>query len=373
LLASESKPSGKKKKAEQKLRLKQKLEIFFRLRPGTEEAVTRKYQTTSKKKSDKVNLRKLEELLDITFGYEYVGGSNPEDYEQIEKEILENIITAEHLIKYEDLKFLEKIGEGAYAEVYKCEMNGEIFAVKVLKSVGLRHQQLRIFAREVGCLRRVAEVDKAVNLKGACVHPKCCIVLEFYCCGSVEDLLKTNRKLSLQEALSCARDVAEAMKELHSMKPPLIHRDISCQNILLRVDVNGDIIKAVLSDFGIARCKEQKGPQLLSPLGHPRYRAPEITSKHPYTKKVDVYCFGSSLYELVTGQKVMEGLSDIEVCRLRLAGKIPTIPPTVPKGIAKLILSCWDLSPKRRPSFKEILRVLEKKLRETSLQPGPRS
>lgn len=78
------------------------------------------------------------------------------------------------------------------------------------------------------------------------------------------------------------------MAHLHSLHPPIIHRDLSPSNILLHIDNNGVVCGAVLSDFGIARGKDEKGLQLLSPVGHPRYRAPEVSKKQPYSKKVDV-------------------------------------------------------------------------------------
>lgn len=81
------------------------------------------------------------------------------------------------------------------------------------------------------------------------------------------------------------------MSHLHSLHPPIIHRDLSPSNILLHLDNNGNVYEALLSDFGIARGKDEKGLQLLSPVGHPRYRAPEVSKKQPYSKKVDVVCY----------------------------------------------------------------------------------
>jgi len=356
-------PGTIKRRFLRKMRLKQKLETFFKLRPGVEELVKKKLAARKKAKQT-VNLRELEKMLDQTFGYEYMGTDN-DDCDENEIDVINQIISKEYLVKYEDICFGKKIGEGAYAEVFEANYKGEPVAIKAVKKGSCRQHQLRIFAREVSCLRRVVGVDKMVQMKGACVQPTCCILLEYFPCGSVEDLVKNHRKLNFDEALKVAKDIADGMKTLHAMRPAIMHRDITCQNILVRLDSSGNIDSAVLTDFGIARWKDQKGAQTLSPLGHPRYRAPEVSSKRPYTKKVDVYCFGSCLYELFSGCKVMEGLSDMEVCRMRILGKLPTIPESVPDLMSKLIARCWEANPKHRPSFKEIAKVLEKKLKSS--------
>ena len=76
-------------------------------------------------------------------------------------------------------------------------------------------------------------------------------------------------------------------------------RDLSTNNILL--DDNGH---AIIIDFGISREEVSDIPSHHSPIGHPRLRAPEITNRKPYTKSVDVYNYGSVLYEL-TGKNII--------------------------------------------------------------------
>lgn len=93
--------------------------------------------------------------------------------------------------------------------------------------------------------------------------------------GSIEDKLNAGFRFSEEEAIRIATDIADAMKSLHhNLKPPIIHRDISSQNILLRLDENGRIKNGILADFGISRGLENKEQlQQLSPIGHPRYRS----------------------------------------------------------------------------------------------------
>lgn len=87
--------------------------------------------------------------------------------------------------------------------------------------------------------------------------------------------------------------VAEGMKYLHALKPPLLHRDISAGNIFLHPNIDG---KVCIGDFGIAIAKTRRGKQKYSQNGNPRYRAPEVSNGEPYSRKVlisyyFVFCF----------------------------------------------------------------------------------
>ena len=91
------------------------------------------------------------------------------------------------------------------------------------------------------------------------------------------------------------------MKALHSLKPPLLHRDLTTQNILIEHGINGKRLYAFIADFGtfslllylvvdtLPGISRFHTNDPLSPIGHPRAKAPEITLKSKYyTKKVCV-------------------------------------------------------------------------------------
>jgi len=283
---------------------------------------------------------------------------------QLEKDII-NTLLKDCIVNYDDMMIIKKLGEGAYANVYLAQVpNHGMCAVKIFKPHTNRLEYLKLFAHEVRCLRKCQEIPFTVKFKGACMFPKCCIVLEYVNGGSLANYLKEH-KLTNREILKVSRDIADCVRQLHSLSPPILHRDIHLENILVHLDpTTKKVIRAVLGDFGIAKEKSKKGLQQLTATGHARYRAPEISKRQPYSKKVDSYQFGTCLFELLTGKIIYEGCTDLEVCQMRANGDMPEIPLSVPNKLKKLILRCWNASPKSRPGFKDILKTLDKQTRK---------
>lgn len=205
-----------------------------------------------------------------------------------------------------------------------------------------------------------------IKLYGICVQPFYCCVIEFMDKGSIYDLIHQQRvHFTLDQALQIFKEIAEGMKTIHSMKPPVIHRDLTTRNVLMGSDGH---IK--IADFGIARDKDISGPQVMSPIGQMRYRAPEITLKLPYGKRVDVFNFGTVMWEVLTGQKPFENIErDAECAKLvAQAGKRLPIPTHLPVKLQHLIQICWNSDPKKRPSFKEIVAIVDTIIAEEKMQ-----
>jgi serine/threonine protein kinase len=94
-------------------------------------------------------------------------------------------------------------------------------AVKKLKP---RENMLRIAQAEVLCMLLTKSNPRTINILGACLEPLC-IVVPYYENGSLFDLIHKKRsKLSYERVLQIARDVALGCQQLHSMRPPLMHR-----------------------------------------------------------------------------------------------------------------------------------------------------
>lgn len=167
--------------------------------------------------------------------------------------------------------------------------------------------------------------------------------------------------LSQKEALRIATNVAEGMRRLHyEMKPKLVHRDLTPHNVLY--DSSGQV---KICDLGIAIEQDVGGRNILSPIGHPEFKPPEITNGHPYTKKCDIHLFGSLLFFLYTGLRPLqiEGLAGAQVALALATGQIPQVPETTPTLITRLIQACWKFEPKQRPNFKKIVHKLSHMLK----------
>jgi serine/threonine-protein kinase len=129
---------------------------------------------------------------------------------------------------------------------------------------------------------------------------------------------------------------------------PVIHRDVSPHNVLL--GVNG-VVK--LSDFGLARARD-RAASLTAPgtvKGKLSYLAPEVTFVKPNTVQSDLFGVGSILWETLTGERLFDGKTDIEIFKKIRACKIPPISerrPDVPAALVAVLDTSLAADPANR-------------------------
>jgi serine/threonine protein kinase len=139
------------------------------------------------------------------------------------------------------------------------------------------------------------------------------------------------------------------MKYIHSQG--FIHRDLKPGNIL--IDADG---QALISDFGTA-CLEASDTTLTPEAGTVHYTAPEMFFEDPpCTNKVDVFSFGSVLYEILSEKAAFHpSLFALPVRKALVTGEMPPIPDVCGPVMQDLIRRCWSMKPEFRPSFDSIL------------------
>lgn len=263
-------------------------------------------------------------------------------------------------INFFNLDFVGPIGGGCYGNVYEAYLKGETekVAVKILRK-DLYHPE-KAFKREVEALKRTAKSPHIVKLRGYCTDPYYCIVTELCAGGSLDKALLRKphpAKLTLNQAVRIAREVAEGMKFLHSLKPPIMHRDLSINNIFLHPSIEG---RVCVGDFGLAVDKIKRGSVQFSKNGNPRYRAPEVSNGEPYSRKAEVYSFGNLFFELLTSEKPFPDVEDNKVAELIAKGCTPRFSESsaVPERLRRLVERCWRKNPSDRPSFKKVVATL---------------
>jgi serine/threonine protein kinase len=157
-------------------------------------------------------------------------------------------------------------------------------------------------------------------------------------------------------------DMVLGMKYVHSRG--IIHRDMKPSNIFVRDDG-----RALIGDFGSSRFQDDDGT-LTGVCGTVHYAAPELfDADAELTPKVDVWGFGLTLYEIVSGFAVFPiSLSPFDVIRKMRRGYRPVIPVECGGYMEGLIRRCWSDDPSSRPSFSEIL--AEFRDRQFAILPG---
>uniref|UniRef100_A0A7C9DQA1 Dual-specificity kinase n=1 Tax=Opuntia streptacantha TaxID=393608 RepID=A0A7C9DQA1_OPUST len=268
-----------------------------------------------------------------------------------------------------------KIGEGAHGKVYEGRYGDRIVAIKVLNRGRTSEERAVLesrFIREVNMMSRVQH-ENLVKFIGACKDPLMVIVTELLPGLSLRKYLNSLRpkQLELNVALSYAVDICRAMDCLHANG--IIHRDLKPDNLLLSADHKS----VKLADFGLAR-EETLTEMMTAETGTYRWMAPELYStvtlrqgeKKHYNNKVDVYSFGIVLWELLTNRMPFEGMSNLQAAyAAAFKQQRPTVPEDIAPDLAFIIQSCWVEDPNLRPSFSQIIRMLNTHL--FTLSPTP--
>ncbi|KAK9723691.1 hypothetical protein RND81_05G018200 [Saponaria officinalis] len=278
---------------------------------------------------------------------------------------LQQLFIDETLLVDPKLLFIgSKIGEGAHGKVYEGRYRDRIVAIKVLNRGSTSDERAVLegrFIREVNMMSRVKH-ENLVKFIGACKDPLMVIVAELLPGLSLRKYLASLRpkQLELDVALRYALDIAKAMDCLHANG--IIHRDIKPDNLLLTA--NQKSVK--LADFGLAR-EETLTEMMTAETGTYRWMAPELYStvtlrqgeKKHYNNKVDVYSFGIVLWELLTNRMPFEGMSNLQAAyAAAFKQERPIIPDEIPTDLVFILQSCWVEDPNLRPSFSQIIRML---------------
>src|SRR5215470_3648839 len=257
-------------------------------------------------------------------------------------------------------EFVSLLGAGGMGEVYRAhdaKLRRDV-AIKVLPAV-LANDPSRVsrFQREartlaalnhpyIGAIYGLEETGNGYAL-----------VLELIEGPTLAERLAKGRTIPVQEALSIACQIAEALEAAH--EKGIIHRDLKPANI--KVTPAGTV---KVLDFGLAKAFASDSLTDLSRVpagsedglivGTPTYMSPEQARGQPVTKQADIWAFGCVLYELLTGKQAFHGetLTDTIVAVLEQEPDWQALAPTTPTAVRALLRRCLQKDKDRR--FRDI-------------------
>ncbi len=219
------------------------------------------------------------------------------------------------------------LGEGAFAEVYRVKHRflGRQ-AMKVFKSVGMSIAEIEDMLGEAMILSRIGhpnivrvfDANTTETSKGTCGF----FTMEYVAGGSVEDFWRSHgaRLVPVETAVEILTQVCRGLALAHSEKPPIIHRDIKPQNILVGYDGAG--LRVRVTDFGLAK-RVNPLTLLATTKGTLPFKAPEaLQDTKTDSLAGDVWAMGATLYLLLTDQLPYPGLHDPDCF------DYPLIPPS---------------------------------------------
>uniref|UniRef100_A0A914KIZ3 non-specific serine/threonine protein kinase n=1 Tax=Meloidogyne incognita TaxID=6306 RepID=A0A914KIZ3_MELIC len=121
------------------------------------------------------------------------------------------------------------------------------------------------------------------------------LITELMTSGTLKLYLKRFKRINVKVLKSWCRQILKGLYFLHTRQPPVIHRDLKCDNIF----ITGTTGSVKIGDLGLATLKNKSHAK--SVIGTPEFMAPEMYEEQ-YDEEVDVYAFGMCLLEMVTGE-----------------------------------------------------------------------
>ena len=202
-----------------------------------------------------------------------------------------------------------EIGKGGMGVVYRGQdpFIGRTVAIKtirldIVQQAAGKEEALKRFLREAQSAGNLSHPNIVTIYDVGEDEGLIYIAMEFIDGHSLEDLLKQNKRFSLDEIVQLFSQIGAALDYAH--QKGIVHRDIKPANIL--VDQNH---KVSIVDFGIARTASSTMTQTGMFMGTPRYMSPEQISGKKVDNRSDIFSLGAILYELLTQCNPFEGES----------------------------------------------------------------
>ncbi|XP_048329934.1 probable serine/threonine-protein kinase WNK3 isoform X1 [Ziziphus jujuba] len=197
-------------------------------------------------------------------------------------------------------RYKEVLGKGAFKKVYRAfdELEGIEVAWNQVKVADLlrNSEDLERLYSEVHLLKTLKHknIIKFYNSWVDTKNENINFITEIFTSGTLRQYRKKHKHVDLRAVKKWSRQILEGLLYLHSHDPPVIHRDLKCDNIF----VNGNQGEVKIGDLGLAAILRQ-ARSAHSVIGTPEFMAPELYEEE-YNELVDIYAFGMCLLELVT-------------------------------------------------------------------------
>ncbi|KRY33540.1 Serine/threonine-protein kinase WNK1 [Trichinella spiralis] len=312
------------------------------------------------------------ELLDIShFSDEGEDVAETELSKEEESELLEDK-AIDQSVDGRFLKFEEEIGRGSFKTVFRGldTESGVSVAWCELQETKLSKAERQRFREEAKMLKTLTHpnIVRFYDFWEINAGKRKCIVLvtELMTSGTLKLYIKRFKKINVKVLKSWCRQILKGLAFLHSRDPPVIHRDLKCDNIF----ITGTTGSVKIGDLGLATLKDKSCPK--SVIGArsasqstgrrltstPEFMAPEMYEEN-YDESVDVYAFGMCMLEMITGEypysecqfpahiykKVIQGQKP------QCFEKIPTDSP----DMREIIDRCTRLRPEERYTARDLL------------------
>ncbi|DBA01866.1 TPA: hypothetical protein N0F65_006014 [Lagenidium giganteum] len=229
------------------------------------------------------------------------------------------------------IRFDIRLGSGAYKTVYKAyDTDQGIDVAWNAIDIGLlpSMEKTRII-QEVQLLQKL-EHKNIINFYGSWFSKEknqVVFITEIMTSGTLKSYIKRVHFVKWKIIRRWCIQILEGLHYLHSQSPPVIHRDLKCDNIF----INGNTGDLRIGDLGLStQLAVHKRMRAQSVLGTPEFMAPELYDES-YDEKVDIYAFGMCVLEMVTKEvPYSECINPAQIYKKVTAG-------IRPKGLQRIV------------------------------------
>ncbi|KAJ2939443.1 hypothetical protein O0L34_g10874 [Tuta absoluta] len=253
-------------------------------------------------------------------------------------------------------KYDKEVGRGSFKTVYHgldTQTGVAVAWCELLEKKLNKTERLR-FREEADMLKKLQHpnIVRFYNYWEGTVAKKKNIVLitELMLSGTLKAYLRRFKRINPKVLKSWCRQILKGLNFLHSRTPPIIHRDLKCDNIF----ITGTTGSVKIGDLGLATLKNRSFAK--SVIGTPEFMAPEMYEEH-YDESVDVYAFGMCMLEMATGEyPYSECSGPAQIYKKVVSGVKPQSleKVTIPE-VRDIIEQCIRPNRADRPKVKDLL------------------
>ena len=245
------------------------------------------------------------------------------------------------------------LGGGAWGYVKEGKFRGQQVAVKCIHEAIVTPHTIKRVYREISTMSQVHHPNLVLFIAAVLDDQGGPLIITELLDTTLRKAYEDNLlHPGLDQCMDIFRDVASALCYLHELEEPIIHRDVSSANVLLKAMANNRW-KAKLSDFGSANWAKEAVTMGEGSIAYTALEAypvhPSLSTKPPpQTTKIDVYSYGILLCEVI----MREFPYPDTLNTLKVKMKIKNV------FLHSLMLECTQQEPAQRPTMATILMKL---------------
>jgi eukaryotic-like serine/threonine-protein kinase len=248
-----------------------------------------------------------------------------------------------------DFQLLRRLGRGGMAEVYLAEqvsLRRQVALKVLLPALAQDPAYLRRFHHEAQSAASLVHANIVQIYEVGCIDGVHFISQEYVAGQNLKQFLGRKGPLDILAAVNIMRQVAAGLHR--AGQRGVVHRDIKPENILIAP--GGDV---KVADFGLARAFNQASEltQVGVTMGTPLYMSPEQVEGNEVDPRSDIYSFGVTCYQMLTGRPPFDGESPLSIAVQHLKKapeRLENLRPDAPEGLCRIVHKMLAKAPQDR-------------------------